>query len=257
MIDIFVIKQQVLNKTTFLLCFVLASFFHSTLVFAQVFEEPVGIYSTTKPQTQNRDAKIYDWATRHRYILASNKLKKPKIIFLGNSITHYWGGLPNGPINSASDVKNPFFDSLHAANLGYGWDRIENVLWRIYHGELDGYQAEKAVILIGTNNLDVNSDNEIIGGLQFLIQAIEVRQPACKILLLGLLPRRDYEMRIIKLNQDILQLTKTLGIEYANPGKIFLNEDGKIDELLFSDGLHPTAEGYRELENYLRPYLKK
>ena len=47
-------------------------------------------------------------------------------------------------------------------NLGCGWDRIENVLWRIYHGELDGYKAGKVVLMIGTNNCGLNNDKEIV-----------------------------------------------------------------------------------------------
>jgi lysophospholipase L1-like esterase len=38
-------------------------------------------------------------------------------------------------------------------------------------------------------------------------------------------------------------------------GSVFLGAEGKIDESLFSDGLHPNAEGYRKLAATLRPYL--
>eukprot|EP01034_Spumella_vulgaris_P014863 gene14863-18989_t len=50
--------------------------------------------------------------------------------------------------------------------MGYGWDRIENVLWRIYHGELDGFMAKQIFVNIGTNNLQMNSDEEILAGWQ-------------------------------------------------------------------------------------------
>ena len=43
-------------------------------------------------------------------------------------------------------------------NLGYGYDRIENALWRIYHDELDGYEAKKVVLMIGTNNMGSSTD---------------------------------------------------------------------------------------------------
>ena len=223
----------------------------------QVLHEPTGKASTTHPRTQKRDANIYNWEIRHRYILSSVKQNQPKVIFIGNSITHYWGGLPHGPIKSAWNVKNPFFESLEAEDLGYGWDRIENVLWRIYHGELDGYKARQAVLLIGTNNLDVNTNGEILEGLKYVIKGIKVRQPGCKILILGLTPRRGYEERVSQLNRGIAQLAGLMNVNYANAGRLFLKADGKINESLFSDGLHPTAEGYKMLENFLGPYLTK
>ena len=35
-----------------------------------ILDEPEGIFSTTKPRTQNRDANTYDWETRHNELLA-------------------------------------------------------------------------------------------------------------------------------------------------------------------------------------------
>ncbi|MGN6801058.1 MAG: SGNH/GDSL hydrolase family protein [Ginsengibacter sp.] len=224
-------------------------------IIRKVLDEPTGTASTTHPRTQKRDANLYNWEIRHRYILNRVKQQQPKVIFIGNSITHYWGGLPHGPIKSAWDAPNPFFDSLDAEDLGYGWDRIENVLWRIYHGELDGYKARQAVLLIGTNNLDVNTNAEILEGLKFVVNAIKMHQPGCKILMLGLTPRRGYEKRIAELNQGVAKLAGLMNVNYADAGGLFLKPDGKIDESLFSDGLHPTAKGYKMLENFLRPYV--
>jgi lysophospholipase L1-like esterase len=221
-----------------------------------ILNEPVGIYSTTQPCPQMRDAKIYDWETRHRDMIALTKTNPPKIIFLGNSITHYWGGQPQAPISRGSDSWNSVFASMGTQNFGYGWDRIENVLWRVYHEELDGYTANQVIILIGTNNLHLNSDKEIIEGLKWLVQAIRVRQSKAAILLLGILPRRKEEKRVTGLNEGIAQASGELNVTYADPGRILLNMEGNIDESLFTDGLHPNAEGYKKLAEKLKPYLK-
>jgi lysophospholipase L1-like esterase len=141
-------------------------------------------------------------------------------------------------------------------NLGFGWDRIENVLWRVYHEELDGYTAKQVIIMIGTNNLHLNSDKEIIEGLRWLVQAIQIRQSKAAILLVGILPRRQQEKRVSLLNEGIVQAAGELNITYADPGQVFLNSEGKIQESLFSDGLHPNEEGYGKLAERLRPYLK-
>ena len=51
--------------------------------------------STLVEVTQNRDWKNYDWATRHRAIVARNQQVKPDLLLLGDSITHFWGGEPS------------------------------------------------------------------------------------------------------------------------------------------------------------------
>jgi lysophospholipase L1-like esterase len=221
-----------------------------------ILNEPIGQYSTTKPCTQFRDAAIYDWETRHRDMVSLTKAKPPRIIFLGNSITHYWGGQPQAPISRGSDSWNTVLAPLGTQNFGYGWDRIENVLWRVYHDELDGYAAAQVVVMIGTNNLQLNSDTEIIEGLKFLVSAIKTRQPGADILLLGILPRRQGETRILELNKGIAQASGQLNVTFADPGTVFLKEDGKIDESFFTDGLHPNAEGYQKLVGKLAPFLK-
>ncbi len=140
--------------------------------------------------------------------------------------------------------------------MGYGWDRIENVLWRVYHGELDGYAPAQIVLMIGTNNLQLNTDAEISDGLAFLVRAIQNRQPSVDIVLIGILPRRQLEERVAALNQRIAQVAGELNATFIQPGTVFLQSDGKINESLFGDGLHPNAEGYRQLAAKLVPYLK-
>jgi lysophospholipase L1-like esterase len=125
----------------------------------------------------------------------------------------------------------------------------------VYHGEFDGYTATQVIVMIGTNNLQLNSDAEIIEGLKLLVQAIKTRQPGAAVLLLGILPRRQQEQRIARLNEGIAQATGALNVSYLNPSGVFLDAEGKIDEALFSDGLHPNAEGYRKLASTLQPYL--
>ncbi|MBD0256849.1 MAG: SGNH/GDSL hydrolase family protein [Cytophagales bacterium] len=220
-----------------------------------ILDEPAGAYPTTQPCTQSRNAEIYDWETRHREVVALTKTNPPRILFLGNSITHFWSVQPPAPLTGGTDSWRSVFAPLGTHNLGYGWDRIENVLWRVYHGELDGYAAAQVVVMIGTNNLQLNSDAEIIEGLKWLVQAIKTRQPGAAVLLLGILPRRQQEQRIARLNEGIARATGELDVAYADPGRVFLDSEGKIDESLFSDGLHPNAEGYRKLASTLKPYL--
>jgi len=216
-----------------------------------IFHEPVGHINTMIPCRQYRELVRYDWDLRHYTELSMNKKESPKVVIIGNSITHFWGGMPVGPIARGTDSW-----PAGARNMGFGWDRIENVLWRVYHDELDGIEVKKILIMIGTNNLQMNSDAEIIAGLRQLIIAIQERQPKATILLAGILPRVDMAERVQHINKGILQLAGSLQVQFINPGQVLLKADQSPDPTLYTDGLHPNNTGYSKLAAYLQPYLK-
>jgi hypothetical protein len=220
-----------------------------------ILQQPVGQIATTLPVVQSRDG-FYNWRTRHAEILTLNKIKAPLNVIMGNSIIHFWGGAPREPSSRGDISWNQWLEPLGLRNMGFGWDRIENVLWRVYHGELDGFTARHVVLMIGTNNLSVNTDEEIIEGLELLVQAVRQQQPSAKILLSGLLPRRNMEERVVQLNVKIKQLAARANVLFINTGTLLLNDQGKIDELLFGDGLHPNAAGYQKIAPVLSVLLK-
>ncbi|MDD4589580.1 MAG: SGNH/GDSL hydrolase family protein [Parabacteroides sp.] len=211
----------------------------------EILRIPIGNSITTQPVTQRREPNSYEWRTRHRDIIKCVKEHAPKAVILGNSITHYWGGAPYGQHKNGEQTWNNVMEKAGFQNMGCGWDRIENVLWRVYHGELDGYQTNKVVLMIGTNNKGFNSDNEIVEGLHFLLSAIHERQPKAIIKVIGILPRRNDETWIKTINQKIRQMTIKAGYLFINAGTPLLKKNGKIDENLFiGDGLHPNEKGY-------------
>lgn len=235
------------------------------LIYAQAYEktlreilnQPIGEVSTTKPVSQSREWKNYKWEERHQQLKDMNTKHPPKICFIGNSIVHFWGGYPKGPLESGGDSWKASLEELDIRNFGFGWDRIENVLWRVYHGELDGFDAEQIVLMLGTNNLHLNTNDEIIEGLNLLIEAIKIRQPMSKIRMVGILPRRENEPRLVELNSLISNLSKRANVYYTDIGSVLLKENGEIDESLFRDGLHPNEEGYNKLAPKLAKYLMK
>ncbi|MEN2282657.1 SGNH/GDSL hydrolase family protein [Algoriphagus sp. SE2] len=223
----------------------------------EVLSQEKGDISTTISTSQSRDIAVYKWEERHQEILKMNQGNPPKILLFGNSIVNFWGGEPkiktvNGP-NSWDNMLKP----AGVRNFGYGWDRIENVLWRVYHDELDGFEAKQIILMIGTNNLGINTHEEIILGLKNLIGEIRERQPKSEILMIGILPRRGMEKEVVEINLKISQMADLQNVPYAEVGKGLLQSDGKLNESLFSDGLHPNEEGYQLIANELAPKLYK
>ena len=141
-------------------------------------------------------------------------------------------------------------------NLGFGWDRVENVLWRIYHEELEGISPKKIWINIGTNNLHLNTDDEIVAGLALLVRAIRVRQPQAQIYLSGVYPRRAQEKRVAALNSKIKTMARTEEVKFSDIGVALLLPNRQLNEQLFYDGLHPNAEGYEVLGKALAKALE-
>lgn len=211
----------------------------------EILHIPFGHLTTTQPTTQRREPWVYEWQERHHTILKHIRKHKPQAILLGNSITHYWGGEPESNIKNGSRSWEKIIGPAGFYNLGCGWDKIENVLWRVYHGELDGYKAQKVVLMIGTNNVALNSDSEITEGLCFLLATIRNRQSQAQIKVIGILPHRNKEERIRRLNHKIKKMAETEKYIFADPGEKLLLPDGKIDERFFhNDGLHPNEAGY-------------
>jgi len=221
-------------------------------------------YTTTTPVTQNRDRKIYNWQKRHAEILEYNQTHQPEVVIIGDSLIHYWGGEPAAPFAWAQSAWNKAFVGVTVENLGFGYDRTENVLWRIENGELDGIRPKLIIIYIGTNNRLINTDEEIAAGIEAIYRKVHEKQPEAKILLLGLLPRRDENSlprpviteRVNFLLQaryrNMLRANNTLSpmkswLTFFDFSAAFRKADGSVEGTLFQDGVHLNAGGYEIL----------
>jgi lysophospholipase L1-like esterase len=176
---------------------------------------------------------------------------QPQILFIGDSINHFF----------TPEVFEEAYGSRKAINLGFGWDRTENVLWRLEHGELDGISPKVAVVMIGTNNLQVNTNAEIVEGIRAICAEIHTRQPKTKILLLGVFPRGEkpgpLRDRIAEINRSISALDGSNEVTYLDFGAKFLEPDGTISKETMHDFLHPTEKGYRIWVEEMEPALTK
>lgn len=221
----------------------------------EILHEPIGKISTQIPVEQYRDG--YDWIKRQEDIAENIKQSNPDILLIGNSIIHYFGGKPAGTIARGEKDWAQYLAPLKIQNSGFGWDRIENVLWRIYHGGLDNFNGQNIVLMIGTNNIGINTNEEIVEGLEFLIEAMKYRKPLVKITLVGILPRKNKESEVTDLNLKIKKMGLKNQVRYVDFGRSFLDGRAINTGLFEKDGLHPNAKGYEVLGKSLHHLFSK
>ncbi len=214
------------------------------------------------PVTQNRDHRVYDWVERHNAILELNKpgANTAQVVLIGDSITHFWGGEPKSSRAAGANSWDKYIAPHKPINLGFGWDRTENVLWRLRHGEVAGLKPKAYVVLIGTNNFQTNSVAETVDGIEEVCLEIRRRSPGAKLLLLGVLPRGETPNELRNKAADANALLKTrvaqLADKYIDLSDRYVGPGGRISKGIMSDFLHPTDKGYEIMGQAIDETLK-
>jgi len=209
----------------------------------------------------------YDWWERHEQVLKIQKEIDPEVVLIGDSITHFWGGEPwSDNVHGERIAWSSVFAPYRVLNMGFGWDRTQNVLWRLDHGQLDGLKPEVVVILIGTNNTSetenarANDADEIAEGLRAICDRVEARVPNARIVVMAVLPREkepDHPRRVLirDINERYAKLAEERGYAFVDIGPRLLEPDGTLSSETAPDYCHLTERGYRHWAEALRPLL--
>lgn len=212
---------------------------------------------------------FYDWDQRHAEIMAIKDSLKPEIVLIGDSITHMWGGPPeekSGRGNRGLEAWKALFGDRPVLNLGFGWDRTQNVLKRIELGELDGLSPKAVVIHIGTNNLAgtknarENTPAEISEAIGVIVEKVQAKCPTAKVIVMKVFPRGEKpdnaaRAKIAAINAGLAPLETKAGVAVIDLTTKFTNTDGTISREVMSDFLHPAAKGYEIWAEALKPVL--
>ena len=182
---------------------------------------------------------------RHQSFLEVAKAGNIDLLFVGDSITDWWRQEQRG-----LSVWNEYFAPLKAANFGIAGDTTQGVLWRMQNGELEGFQAKLIVLMLGTNNINRNTNADIAQGNRAIVEEFKRRQPNAKILLLGVFPRgaaadNPFRASIKEINSHLQALADNERVFYMDIGDKFLAPDGTLPTAIMPDGLHPNTQGYR------------
>jgi lysophospholipase L1-like esterase len=147
-------------------------------------------------------------------------------------------------------VWNATFAPLNAANFGIAGDTTQGVLWRMQNGELEGFRAKLIVLMLGTNNINRNSNDDIVAGDRAIVNEFRKRQPQAKVLVLGIFPRsadpaNPLRAAVRDINAKLAALADGQQVFYMDIGDKFLTPDGTLTTEIMADGLHPTTKGYQ------------
>ncbi len=210
----------------------------------------------------------YGWEERHAEILKIKGSINPEVVLIGDSITHFWGGQPDGGKmgNRGTETWQGLFGHRRVLNLGFGWDRTQNVLKRIELGELDGLNPKAIVIHIGTNNLakTVNArDNtpaEIAEAIALIIDRAQAKCPSAQVILMAIFPRgqsaSDPKRAILAdINQRLALLAGKPRVVFLDLTDKWLQPDGSLSKDLMPDFLHPNQKGYAVWAEALKTVL--
>jgi lysophospholipase L1-like esterase len=200
----------------------------------------------------------------HQQLLEKAKQGHIDVYFVGDSITRRWGTSdPQYKDLLANWNKN--FYGWNAADFGWGADGIQNILWRLENGELDGVNPKVIVILAGTNNVGTTVGDEakvaeITWGLKAVVDTCGQKAPTATIILTGIFPRNDNPAvvaTINKINTNLANFADGTRIRFLNVNDKLANTDGKLIDGMMNAGdkLHPTVKGYQIWADGLKPIL--
>jgi hypothetical protein len=191
----------------------------------------------------------------HGQLLEKAKKGGVDIYFEGDSIVRRWGAT-DYPEFLANWNKN--FFGWNAGDFGWGADTIQNILWRLDNGELDGVNPKVIVLLGGTNNVgnrvppggDDAKVADITRGIQAVLKAMQEKAPNAVIVLTAIFPRND-NMAVVptidKINANLAGMADGKRIRFLNVNDKLADKDGKLFDGMMNAGdkLHPTLAGIR------------
>ncbi|HZF00351.1 MAG TPA: GDSL-type esterase/lipase family protein [Methylomirabilota bacterium] len=176
------------------------------------------------------------------------------IIFEGDSIMNRWE-------TTGKEIWKQHYAGI-AADFGIEGDRVENVLWRLDHGQVDGIDPKVVVLMIGTNNSGQNSATQIADGIKLLVAEYEKRCPRAHIILMGIFPRGEKptdggRRKVAAVNEQIKALDDGQRVTFIDIGPQMIGPDGIISRDMMPDFVHPTARGYVIWADAIQPVINK
>lgn len=213
----------------------------------------------------------YDWYQRHAAKLEEVKKIQADVVFIGDSITHFWG--PEDGIGYGVKTWEKFYGKRRVLNLGYGFDRTQNMLWRIQNGELENQDPKVFVVNAGSNQFSVtprySGDPPAIAflGAKALLSELYEKFPHAEFLVMALLPRdgnfggsnMSIQSCLDAFNRLLEEWVRTQPrMKFINITRQMLTPEGAFRPELYADQrCHPNDKGYVIWAEAIEPELRR
>ena len=226
---------------------------------------PAARMESTSDQKGRGDGPFGEYWWANRFLSRIEQVRSVQgqtvdLVLMGDSIMHFW------------EWKHPaswarFTKGRRVINCGYGGDRTQHVIWRIRHGELDGYTARAVMVMIGTNNNSSEGTDpaHVAKGVEKIVELVRARQPQAKIILLPIFPRgvsaesarhgkaRERNDRTNVLLKAFAQANPD--IAWVDFNDRLVGADGWVPREIMADEIHPTDKGYDIWMEAVNPVL--
>lgn len=207
---------------------------------------------TMQAQNVTQLTNLPKYAEKNKQLL---DMPKPKVVFMGNSITEMW-----------VQADSTYFSTNNYVGRGIGGQVTAQMLLRFQADVVDLHPIF-VIILGGTNDIAGNfshgyDENFTIGNIKSMAQ-IAIQNNIVPILC-SVLPVSSYPWspnitevpaKIISLNKRIEEFAKQNNFIYIDYFAQLADENNAMKASFTTDNVHLTLEGYKEMERILAEQL--
>jgi lysophospholipase L1-like esterase len=210
------------------------------------------------------------WRERFEAKQAELARVRPRIVWLGDSITQNWEKQGPERWRDFLPIWQQYYGSRGAVDLGFKGDSTCHLIWRLDHGELAAMHPRVIILLIGANNFGhVHTDaSETFDGIRTILTRIHTSLPDTRVILIHVLPSRRsawVDANTVSLNGMLSsRLAGLPWLDQLDASSIVMR-NGQVDPDAFYDPLlrppdpplHPTAQVQAHLAQMIEPMLQR
>ncbi len=198
-----------------------------------------------------------DWAQYARYEEKNKGVKKPKVVFIGDSITDGW-----------YRMHPEFFDENNYVGRGISGQVTAQMLAR-FRSDVINLDPEKVVILAGTNDIAMNQGFVSLDHIyENIVSMAELAKcNGIKVLIGSILPADRYSWSwevssertiesIREMNDRLKAYAKKNRMQYVDYFSAMVDENMALKKEYQRDAVHPNLAGYSVMEEVVQKALK-